>query len=115
MSIPETDVLQENPILLDRLFKAARAYYLMQEGEPPVTKLHVDLIREELVAALVSVKMIGERGPVLTPIMMSGEASIAVADLMKRADHRKEWAAAKIIFDADFNTGTLLKPGEKIE
>ena len=94
-SIPEADILQENPILLDRLYKAARAYYLMQEGELlPVTKLQAD-IQEELAAALVAVKMIGERGPVLMPIM-SGEASIGIGELKP----------GEIM---------LLKPGVKIE
>lgn len=106
----DIDIPQENPVLLDRLYKAARAYFLMREDNEDI-----DSVREELVAALVSVKMTGEMGPVL--FQMSGEAHIGelIGELNRHADRRKEWAVVKVLYGSEFNTGTLLKPGAVIK
>ena len=91
--------------ILNRLYKAARAYYLMKEesleAEGATVKIHNDLIKEEMTAALVAVKLIAE--PDEARPIMSGEVDIA--SLRYYADRTRERAMAKMIFDADVNTG----------
>ena len=94
--------MEEATILLNRLYNASRAYYLMKEEsfavEGAMVKIHNDLIKEELAAALVAVKMITE--------VMDPEDMLAYhLDLIRHhSDRRKEWSAAQMLF----NTGDYL-------
>ena len=95
--------MEEATILLDRLYNASRAYYLMKEEgfavEGATVKIHNDLIKEELAAALVAVKMI-------TEAMDSEEMLTYYLDLI-HTDRRKEWSAAKVLFSV--NSGDYLE------
>lgn len=102
--------------ILNRLYKAARAYYLMKEGDIEI-ETNMDLVREELIkeemtAALVAVKLIAE--PDEARPIMSGE--VGIASLRYHAKRRREWSMAKILADGAFKPGKtiLLEPGEKI-
>ena len=108
--------MEEATILLNRLYNAARAYYLMKEEsiavEGATVKIHNDLIKEEFVAALVAVKLITE--PVKGGLIMSGE--VDVVSLRYHANRRREWAAAQVLFnDAYAGKTILLEPGETLE
>lgn len=97
--------MEEAIILLNRLYNAARVYYLMKEEsfavEGAMVKIHNDLIKEEMAAALVAVKMITES--TMTPEDMLTYH----LDLIRQADRRKEWSAAQMLFN-DFNSGDSL-------
>ncbi|MCK5600959.1 hypothetical protein KAR91_03760 [Candidatus Pacearchaeota archaeon] len=91
--------MEESLILLNRLYNASKAYYLMKEEsfavEGATVKIHNELVKEEFVAALVAVKMITEA--------MTPEDMLAYhLDLIRHhTDRRKEWSAAKVLFNTD--------------
>ena len=105
--------MEESLILLNRLYNASKSYYLMKEEsfavEGATVKIHNELVKEELVAALVAVKMITE-------------ATMAPEDMLRyhldlirhHADRRKEWGMAQMLnnaFDDDIRCkGGLVKP-----
>lgn len=83
--------------LLDRLFKASRAYYLMHENGG----CEVKEIKEEMVAALVDVKLSFDPRPTSLESL-----EVDINRLHRHADRRKEWSAAKVVFNG--NTGDYL-------
>ncbi len=108
---------KEAPALLNRLYKAAKAYYLMKEEalevEGATVKIHNDLVQEEMAAALVAVKMITEN----VEDEQNHSLVVKLNSLSRQANRTKEWWAAKVLAGGGFKPGKsiLLEPGETIE
>ena len=91
--------------LLNRLFKAARAYYLMNEGEMRPRASEADLIKEEMTAALVAARLITENVE-----ERDLECEWKIEDFHRSAKRRREWMMAKILADGAFKaTGEILE------